>query len=279
MIARPVYDVTLFGLEFRLSPIIFSLGPVDVRWYGVLIMLGTALAYIYAHRRAEKFGVDKTKIIDCVLLAAPLAIIFSRLYYVIFAAIDPTHRFQVDTFWDIFRIDQGGLAIYGAVIGGFLGGYIMCKIRKINVIDMFDLCAPGFLIGQAIGRIGNFFNQEAFGEVTSRSFGMMSQRTGGEYVQPIMLYEAVWCAIGFFVIHHLSKYRKAKGEVFLAYIIWYGFGRAILEGFRTDSLMLGPIRVSQGLAIAACIAATIIFIVRRVRFKDDLQEEKAEVEA
>ena len=272
MATRTVFDITLFGLEFRLSPILFTIGSVDIRWYGVLIMLGTVLAYIYAYRRAEKFGVDKTKIIDCVLLAAPLAIIFSRLYFVIF---NPS---RINTFWDIFRIDQGGLAIYGAVIGGFLGGYIMCKIRKMDVIDLFDLCAPGFLIGQAIGRIGNLFNQEAFGGDTTRAWGMRNQYfAAGRYVQPIMLYEAVWCAIGFFVIHNLTKFRKAKGEVFLAYVIWYGFGRAILEGFRTDSLMLGPIRVSQGLAIVTCIAAVIIFVIRRVRFEKSTENSKDEI--
>ncbi len=248
-------------------------GGINIYWYGILIAIGFALAVLYAFRRAKDFGVDPDKIIDILLLALPLAIVGARLYYFIF------NPGVFDGFWDIFNIRRGGLAIYGGIIGAIAGGAIMCKIRKVNFVSMLDLAAMGFLIGQAVGRWGNFVNQEAYGGPTGSSwFGMTGDQilydTGStDLVHPCFLYESLWCIAGFIVLHILSKHRKFKGQMAVTYLIWYGFGRFFIEGLRTDSLMLGSsnIRVSQVLSALMVAAGVILYIVllRRVKNQQD----------
>lgn len=246
------YDITIFGLHLSLSNVAFSIGGFKVYWYGICILTGFVLALIYAMRSSKRFGLDSSRMLDVVIVATPVAILCARLYYVIFNG----------NISDFIHIRDGGLAIYGGIIGAFAAGVVMCKIRKVNVLDMFDIAALGFLIGQACGRWGNFFNQEAFGTPTgSEWFGMSSIRTGGVNVHPCFLYESLWCVLGFIVLHILSKHRKFKGEIFLSYTAWYGFGRFFIEGLRTDSLMLGALRVSQILAALSFAAAAALLII------------------
>lgn len=271
-----IYNVTIFGLKLKIDPVAFTL-PIkngwDVYWYGILIALGFLLAVIYGFWRAGKFNVDPDRLTDVVLVTTPLAILCARLYYIIFYK----GHIEIKNIWDFlgFSSSSGfaGLAIYGGVIGAAVIGLIMCLIRKVNVLDGFDLAACGFLIGQSIGRWGNFFNQEAFGSATGSSwFGMTSEPIvaelgAGQLAHPCFLYESIWCALGFILLHFIGNKRKFSGQLALTYGVWYGFGRMIIETFRTDSLYLGPLKVSQWLSGALVIACSIIliFMFRRLR--------------
>lgn len=270
------YDVTIFGIDITLKPIAFSLSLFgrqwDVYWYGILIALGFLLAIVYGWTNAKRFDIDKDKMLDVVLVAAPVAIFCARLYYVIFDGV------KCESIADFFGFGNNsgvaGIAIYGAVIGAFLSGGLMCKLKKIKIADMFDLASLGFLIGQGIGRWGNFVNQEAYGSFTNSSFwGMESNKTiaemGEGLVHPCFLYESIWCILGFFIIHKLSKKRKFSGEVFLMYCAWYGFGRGFIEILRTDSLMWGNIKISCLLAFLLCAASVTAIIVIRNKMKPE----------
>lgn len=265
------YNVTIFGIHLKLSPIAFSI-PLgsrhwDIYWYGIIIATGFLLALIYATKNAKRFGIDTDRMLDIVLVVTPVAILSARTYYVIF---DGEKLNGIGDFFG-FGDSSGfsGIAIYGGVIGAFVSGFIMCKIRKVNFRDMFDLASLGFLIGQGVGRWGNFVNQEAYGSFTNSSFwGMQSERTiremGEGLVHPCFLYESVWCIAGFLLINRLSRNRKFSGETFLMYCAWYGFGRGFIELLRTDSLMLGNIKVSCLLAFVLCITSvTAIVLIRR----------------
>ncbi len=265
------YDVTIFGIDLTLRPIAFTI-PIgkgwDVYWYGIIIALGFLLAIIYGVKNAKRFNINADKMLDVILVTTPVAILSARLYYVIF---DGERLNGIGDFFG-FGDSSGfaGLAIYGGVIGAFLCGALMSYIKKIKVFDMFDLAALGFLIGQGIGRWGNFVNQEAYGAFTGSSWwGMQSTRTimqmGEGLVHPCFLYESVWCIAGFFIINRLSRNRRFSGEVTLMYGIWYGAGRAVIELLRTDSLMLGSIRVSALLSIIASIGCLIALVLIRKR--------------
>lgn len=270
------YDVTIFGIDVVIKPVAFTIkfGSMswNIYWYGILIATGFMLAIIYGMRNAKRFEIDKDRMIDVILVAAPVAIFCARAYYVIFDGV------KCESIADFFGFGKNsgfaGIAIYGAVIGAFVSGAIMCKLRKIKILDMFDLAALGFLIGQGIGRWGNFINQEAYGSFTgSEWWGMESNRTiaemGEGLVHPCFLYESVWCLLGFLLIHFLSKKRHFSGEVFLMYCAWYGFGRGFIEILRTDSLMWGKIKVSCLLAFALCIAGITAIIVLRNKLKPE----------
>ncbi len=266
------YDVVIFGIKMTLNPIAFTI-PLgsrhwDIYWYGILIAIGFFLAIIYGIRNAKRFNIDVDRMLDVVLVVTPVAILCARAYYVIF---DGQKLNGIGDFFG-FGDSSGfsGIAIYGGVIGAFVSGAIMCKLRKIKIADMFDLASLGFLIGQGIGRWGNFVNQEAFGSLTGSSWwGMQSQNTiavvGEGMVHPCFLYESVWCIAGFFIINHLSRNRKFSGETFLMYCAWYGFGRGFIEILRTDSLMLGNIKVSCLLAFVLCFASVALIAVIRKR--------------
>lgn len=261
------YDVTIFGIHLTLNPIAFTLpigGGWDVYWYGIIIALGFMLAIIYGMKNASRFNVDIDKMLDVIIVTTPVSILCARTYYVIFDGVKLT---SIGDFFG-FGTSNGfsGIAIYGAVIGAFACGAIMCKIKKIKIFDMFDLAATAFLIGQGIGRWGNFMNQEAYGTFTGSSWwGMQSNRTiaemGEGLVHPCFLYESIWCIAGFFVLNYFSKRRKYSGQITLLYCVWYGFERAIVENLRTDSLMLGNIRVSVLVSILICLSAATTLIV------------------
>ncbi len=270
------YDVTIFGIHLTLNPIAFHIGSWPIYWYGIIIALGFMLAIIYGMKNAERFGVNTDKMLDVVIVTTPVAILCARIYYVIFDGI------KVTNIADFFGFGGGegfsGIAIYGAVIGAFACGAIMCKIKKIKIFDMFDLAATAFLIGQGIGRWGNFMNQEAYGSFTGSTWwGMQSNRTiaeiGEGLVHPCFLYESIWCIAGFFVLNHFSKKRKFSGQITLLYCVWYGFERSIVENLRTDSLMLGNIRVSVLVSVVICLAAATTLIVINKKQKVAIADE------
>ena len=246
------------GIEFNPDRLI-SIGSFTIHFYGIIIALGLMLAVFYAWKRAKQFGIKEDDLTDGVLWVVPFAILCARAYYVIFKWED-----YADDPISVFYIWKGGLAIYGGVIGAAIGVLIHCKVKKIKVPALLDMVALGFLIGQCIGRWGNFFNREAFGAETDSflRMGLWNTSTGEyEYHHPTFLYESVWNLVGFVLLHFLSKKRKYDGQIALGYVAWYGLGRAIIEGLRTDSLYLGVFRVSQLLAAVTCFAAVLILML------------------
>lgn len=257
------------GIELDINRTAFSIGSFPVYWYGILIATGLLLAVLYAYFNARRYDVDMSKLVDCIIVGIITSIIGARLFYVIFR----WEYFSQD-FSRVFDIRDGGIAIYGAIIGALAGGLIVAKIKKMKFLPILDLTMTGFLIGQAIGRWGNFFNQEAFGYETDSVFRMVSEKTDGVGVHPCFLYESVWCALGFVLLFLVNrKWQKYHGQVFYLYLIWYGFERMIVEGLRTDSLYLPfpvfgmDIRVSQLISVVMVVTGVILLIVNRN--KDD----------
>lgn len=253
------------GIELN-PPRGITIGSFTIYFYGIIIACGMVLAVIYAMRRSKQFGLKRDDLLDGVLWIVPVAIICARAYYCIFKweefADDPV---------SVFNIRQGGLAIYGGVIGAVLGMLVFCKVKKIKLPAVLDLVCLGFLIGQFIGRWGNFFNREAFGAQTDGflRMGLLNTVTGEvEYHHPTFLYESVWNAVGFVGLHFLSKRRQYDGQIALGYAAWYGLGRTFIEGLRTDSLYLGNFRVSQLLAAVSCVAAVAVLIWQASRPHD-----------
>ena len=247
------------GLGIELNPpSSFALGPLNIHFYGVIIACGLMLAVVYGWRRCHQFGFKADDITDGVLCVVPFAIICARLYYCIFE----WDRYASDPI-SILYIWEGGLAIYGGVIGAAVGIIVFSKLRKISLGALLDVVSLGFLIGQSIGRWGNFMNREAFGAPTESflRMGLLNSYTGQvEYYHPTFLYESVWNAAGFAALHFLSKRRQYDGQIALGYVAWYGLGRAMIEGLRMDSLYFGPFRVSQLLAAVSCLAATAVLV-------------------
>ena len=243
-----------------------EIGSFSIYYYGILIALGMGLAVLYASRRSREFGIKEDDLLDGVLWVTPFAIICARAYYCAF-----TWESYAANPISVLDIRSGGLAIYGGVIGAAVGVTVFCRRRKISLPALLDLCALGFLIGQSIGRWGNFFNREAFGAETASflRMGLMSAYSGKvTYYHPTFLYESLWNAAGFLLLHKLSKKRKFDGQIALSYAAWYGLGRTFIEGLRTDSLYLGPFRVSQLLAAVSCIAAALVLVLQ-MRKKHD----------
>ena len=250
--------------EFRLNNVAFTIFGRPVMWYGVIICIGIILAFIYFAYRAGKAKIKLDDVIDTTLIAVPSAIVGARLYYVIFYG-------NVHSFYDVIAIWNGGLAIYGGIIGGMIAVILVAKHKKIDFFKYADMIIPAVMIGQILGRWGNFFNGEAYGGLVSPSHPLYFLRmglqngntmhdfgtTGMVFVHPTFLYESVSNLIGFIGLHLFSKKRKFDGEVFLLYVAWYGLGRAWIEGLRTDSLYLFStgIRVSQLVAIVSFLAA------------------------
>ena len=242
------------GISVDPAPVAFTVFGKDIYWYGIIIAAGFLLAYFYMDRRAKVFGLTGDNVLDILLWAVPLGVICARIYYCVF-------------YWDAYRdnpisclyIWEGGLAIYGGVIGGILGIFLYHKLKKIPLLPMLDLASFGVLIGQICGRWGNFMNQEAHGGETAGflRMGLMDPDGVVRYYHPTFLYESVWNLVGLIILHFLSKKRKFDGEMFLLYLFWYGLGRAWIEGLRTDSLYLfgTGIRVSQLLALLCVIVA------------------------
>ena len=245
------------GLEVN-PPRTLSLGPLTVHYYGLIIAIGLILAVAYACRRSKEFGLKEDDILDGVLWVTPFAIICARIYYVAFSWAD-----YADDPISALYIWEGGIAIYGGVIGAIIGMYAVCKYKKIKFTTVLDLILMVFLIGQSIGRWGNFMNREAFGAATDSFFrmGLFNEKTQmWEYYHPTFLYESVWNALGFGILAFLCKKRQYDGQIALGYAAWYGLGRTFIEGLRVDSLWWGPFRVSQVLAAITCITAVAVLV-------------------
>lgn len=249
---------------------IVTFGNFRITWYGVLIAIGLLLAMVYGMKRTADFKITMDDLTDVLIFSLIFGIIGARIYYIVF---DPNRSADFTSFLSLLQIWHGGLGIYGGIIFSFITAFIVCRIKKISVGAIFDIGALGFLIGQAIGRWGNFINQEAYGKVTNLPWGMRIYdyitANGFVTVHPCFLYESLWCVLGFLLLHNYSKkYRKFNGEIFLMYIMWYGFGRFIIEGLRTDSLMIGAtIKVSQLVAVASFIAALALYLYMRNKTK------------
>lgn len=261
-----------------LNPIAFNLGGIQVHWYGIIIASAVVLATILAVQEAKRRRIDPDSIYDLILWALPVAIITARIYYVIFEW--GYYQNHVD---EIVRVWDGGIAIYGALIGAGIVVYLFCRANWIPVWLMLDIIAPVLIMAQGIGRWGNFMNQEAFGRITSLTFLqslhlphfiIQQMLIDGAYRQPTFLYESLWDILGFIVLMSLrhKKHLFKQGEVFLSYVIWYAFGRFFVEGMRTDSLMLLGIRVSQWLSVILFIGAIGILVFRRKSMRERLPD-------
>ena len=252
-------NISFPSLGIDIDPLrVFDLGPLSIHMYGLIIAVGLMLAVVYGMRRAPQFGVTEDHVLDGVLWITPFAILCARAYYCIFS-----WELYADDPISVLYIWNGGIAIYGGVLGAVAGIILYCRIRKISLGAALDLVLLGFLIGQAIGRWGNFFNREAFGAETDSflRMGLFSPLTGTTtYHHPTFLYESVWNALGFVILHFLSKKRQYDGQIALGYAAWYGLGRTFIEGLRTDSLYIPgtPIRISQLLAAVSCLAALAV---------------------
>ena len=271
-----IYSAIAFpGLGIEIDPIrTLNIGPLSIHMYGLIIALGLLLAVLYGCGRSREFGLSVDDLTDGVLFIVPLAILCARLYYCVF---------EWDNYKDnpieILYIWNGGLAIYGGVIGAALGILVFAKVKKVKVGAVLDITSLGFLIGQSIGRWGNFFNREAFGAETDSFLrmglykmvtdgGFITTSTTMHYYHPTFLYESVWNAVGFVLLHFLSKRRKYDGQIALGYLAWYGLGRTFIEGLRTDSLYWGNFRVSQMLAAITCFCGVALLMVQAFRDHD-----------
>ena len=255
----------LGGLEVN-PPRTLEIGPLTIHYYGLIIAVGLVLAVMYCCRRGKEFGLKEDDILDGVLWITPFAIVCARIYYCVFSweeyAADPI---------SVLYIWNGGIAIYGGVLGAILGMAVISRVKKVKLTAVLDLILLGFLIGQSIGRWGNFMNREAFGAATDSFFkmGLFNTRTNAvEYYHPTFLYESLWNLCGFVLLHFLSKKRTFDGQIALGYAAWYGLGRCIIEGLRVDSLWWGPFRVSQVLAGVSCIAAVAVLVWQSFRPHD-----------
>ena len=272
------------GLEFELNRVAFTVFGMEIYWYGVIIAVGFILAVLYGCRKAAPFGVDQDKVLDVLFIAVPAALIGARAYYVIFN-LDIYRRGAKLDWGAMIDIRDGGLAIYGGIIAAFLAVAFYCKVRKQSFWSYADCGAYGFLIGQMVGRWGNFMNIEAYGGVTNLPWRMCSPKIANELlyqgqidkvvyeqildgalgVHPTFFYESLWNLIGFILLVLLArKGRKFNGQMFLLYVMWYGAGRTVIEGLRTDSLYFfgTGLRTSQIVGILSVVAALILFVIR-----------------
>ncbi|MBO5967719.1 MAG: prolipoprotein diacylglyceryl transferase [Clostridia bacterium] len=253
--------------EISFNKVALSLfGTIEVRWYGIIMVTGIILAFLYAYYRSKHEGVSFDDLLDYAIFTVLSGIVGARLYYVITSG-------QKYTFGEIFAIWNGGIAIYGAIIGGATALLCVSLYKKIKWQKVFDMVCPGVMIGQIVGRWGNFFNGEAYGESPAEDsllyFMRMELRHEGwsnSYIcQPTFLYESLWNLVGFLIINALYKKKKFDGQVFLMYITWYGFGRMFIEGLRTDSLMVGTFRISQVVAFLCFIVGFALLVYLGVR--------------
>lgn len=253
------------GISVEINPVALQFGDFKIYWYGILIGIGFLLAILYGFSSCKKMNINKDHLFDAIIAGLIGGIIGARLYYVIFY---PGDKYLQNPM-EVFNIKEGGLGIYGGIIGGLLCGALVAKWRKMRVFAVLDVASLGYLIGQCIGRWGNFVNQEAFGCATDLPWGMYSDRTAEEVVgnvHPCFLYESLLCLLGFILLHFFTRHlRRYDGQTFLLYIVWYGVTRFFIEGLRTDSLLLPGIdlRVSQVLAAVSALAAIVLLIVFR----------------
>ncbi len=252
------------GLEFEISRSLFSVFGIDVYTYGMIIAVGVILGFIYATREVDRQGISQDDFLNMFLIGLPAAIVCARLYYVVFS-----WKSYKDNLTEIFNIRGGGIAIYGGVIGASAAVLIYCRKKKINVKSVFDILAVGLLIGQAIGRWGNFVNGEAFGGPTNLPWAMNVRQDGvliAESVHPTFFYESVLNVFGVLVLCVYKRKKVFEGEIFCGYMVWYGLSRFLIEGLRADSLYIGSFRVSQLLSAVLVVVGVIIIIKNRKKY-------------
>ncbi|WP_077624818.1 prolipoprotein diacylglyceryl transferase [Sediminibacillus massiliensis] len=254
-----------------LDRVFFELGPLSVYWYGVIIATGAFLGLWLATREADRLGLNKDLFVDLVVFAIPVAIISARIYYVLFE----WDRYVGGPWWDVFAIWEGGIAIHGALIGSVITAVIFTRVKKVSFWQIADIAAPSIILGQAIGRWGNFMNQEAHGGPVSETaynnfiqylpdFINNQMCIGGVLYHPTFLYESVWNILGLIFLLVLRRFNPKRGEVFLSYVIWYSVGRYFIEGMRTDSLyIIGNLRTAQVISILLVVLAVVLIIYRR----------------
>jgi len=232
-----------------LGRIAFTVFGVDIAWYGLLIAIGMMLGVLLAVKRAKNIGVTEEVVYDIALWSIPAGVLGARIYYVIF------NLDYYSSDWSrILQFRQGGLAIHGGIIVGFIVGYLICQKNKVNFLSMADVAAPSMILGQAIGRWGNYFNQEAYGRPTELPWAIMID---GVNVHPTFLYESIWNIIVMIGLILYTKKKKVEGEIFFLYLIFYSIGRFFIEGLRTDSLMIGPFRTAQLISLFMIIGGYV----------------------
>ncbi|HDD0463759.1 TPA: prolipoprotein diacylglyceryl transferase [Staphylococcus aureus] len=263
------------GIVFNYTdPVAFNLGPLSVRWYGIIIAVGILLGYFVAQRALVKAGLHKDTLVDIIFYSALFGFIAARIYFVIFQ-----WPYYAENPGEIIKIWHGGIAIHGGLIGGFIAGVIVCKVKNLNPFQIGDIVAPSIILAQGIGRWGNFMNHEAHGGPVSRAFLeqlhlpnfiIENMYINGQYYHPTFLYESIWDVAGFIILVNIRKHLKL-GETFFLYLIWYSIGRFFIEGLRTDSLMLtSNIRVAQLVSILLILISISLIVYRRIKYNPPL---------
>ncbi|CAC9073448.1 prolipoprotein diacylglyceryl transferase [Staphylococcus aureus] len=263
------------GIVFNyIDPVAFNFGPLSVRWYGIIIAVGILLGYFVAQRALVKAGLYKDTLVDIIFYSALFGFIAARIYFVIFQ-----WPYYAENPGEIIKIWHGGIAIHGGLIGGFIAGVIVCKVKNLNPFQIGDIVAPSIILAQGIGRWGNFMNHEAHGGPVSRAFLeqlhlpnfiIENMYINGQYYHPTFLYESIWDVAGFIILVNIRKHLKL-GETFFLYLTWYSFGRFFIEGLRTDSLMLtSNIRVAQLVSILLILISISLIIYRRIKYNPPL---------
>ena len=263
------------GIVFNyIDPVAFNLGPLSVRWYGIIIAVGILLGYFVAQRALVKAGLHKDTLVDIIFYSALFGFIAARIYFVIFQ-----WPYYAEHTGEIIKIWHGGIAIHGGLIGGFIAGVIVCKVKNLNPFQIGDIVAPSIILAQGIGRWGNFMNHEAHGGPVSRAFLeqlhlpnfiIENMYINGQYYHPTFLYESIWDVAGFIILVNIRKHLKL-GETFFLYLTWYSIGRFFIEGLRTDSLMLtSNIRVAQLVSILLILISISLIVYRRIKYNPPL---------
>lgn len=263
------------GIVFNyIDPVAFNLGPISVRWYGIIIAVGILLGYFVAQRALVKAGLHKDTLVDIIFYSALFGFIAARIYFVIFQ-----WPYYAENPGEIIKIWHGGIAIHGGLIGGFIAGVIVCKVKNLNPFQIGDIVAPSIILAQGIGRWGNFMNHEAHGGPVSRAFLeqlhlpnfiIENMYINGQYYHPTFLYESIWDVAGFIILVNIRKHLKL-GETFFLYLTWYSIGRFFIEGLRTDSLMLtSNIRVAQLVSILLILISISLIVYRRIKYNPPL---------
>ncbi|HDA7358375.1 TPA: prolipoprotein diacylglyceryl transferase [Staphylococcus aureus] len=263
------------GIVFNyIDPVAFNLGPLSVRWYGIIIAVGILLGYFVAQCALVKAGLHKDTLVDIIFYSALFGFIAARIYFVIFQ-----WPYYAENPSEIIKIWHGGIAIHGGLIGGFIAGVIVCKVKNLNPFQIGDIIAPSIILAQGIGRWGNFMNHEAHGGPVSRAFLeqlhlpnfiIENMYINGQYYHPTFLYESIWDVAGFIILVNIRKHLKL-GETFFLYLTWYSIGRFFIEGLRTDSLMLtSNIRVAQLVSILLILISISLIVYRRIKYNPPL---------
>lgn len=279
-----MFNVSFPGLgigEMQIDPTAFENSFLNVRWYGIIITCGMILAFLYCSYRSKQEGVSFDSLLDVGIFTIIFGVLGARAYYVITSWND--HEY--DSFYDVIAIWEGGLAIYGGIIAGAITIFCVCRYKKIQPLKVLDAAAPAVMIGQLIGRWGNFMNGEAHGSIVSENSLLYFMRMkinpywldGKKHyayaeVHPTFLYESLWNLLGFIIINALYKKKKFDGQILLMYIAWYGFGRMLIEGLRTDSLYVGVFRISQIIGLLCFLVGTTLLIIKFIKIKKQQQE-------